>query len=84
MPYSEILVFRSRYTYAVALQSDEIYGHGNGPVTVSVQCFDIIQQVSKELIASFEHTERYDVMASHLLHHISRKPLGPTDTQSGI
>lgn len=32
-----------KYTYTVALQSDKIYSHRNGSVTISVQCFNVIQ-----------------------------------------
>ena len=68
-----------KYTYTVALQSDKIHSHRNGFVTISVQCFDVIQQVSKELIAPLEHTEGHNVMATHLLHHISSQSFGPTE-----
>ena len=71
-----------KYTYTVALQSDKIYSHRNGSVTISVQCFDVIQQVGKELIDPLEHTEVHNVMATHLLHHISSQPFGPTEIKN--
>lgn len=63
--------------HAVALEADEVHCHGDGAVAVPVQGLDVVQQVSKELVAPFEHAQSHDVVAPHLLHDLSGQSLRP-------
>lgn len=64
----------------VTLEADEVHCHGNGAIAVAIKGFDVIQQVSKKLVAPFEHTQSHDMMLAHVLHDIS----GQTFSSVGV
>lgn len=63
--------------YLVAFEANKVHSHWNGAIAVSVQCFDVVQKVCKELIAAFEHTQGNNVVSSHILHDFSGQSLSP-------
>lgn len=69
--------------YTVALKANEVHCHWDGAVTVPVQGLDVVQQVCKELVTPFEHTEGHDVVAPHFLHDLSSQSLCPEVTWEG-
>lgn len=61
--------------YAVALYSNEIHRQRDRFIAVLVQCFNVVQEVRKELVAPFKHTESNNVVAPHVLDYISSQSL---------
>lgn len=69
--------------YTVALEANEVHCHWDGAVTVPVQGLDVVQQVCKELVAPFEHTQGHNVVPPHFLHDFSGQSLCPGVTWEG-
>lgn len=63
--------------YAVALYSNEIHRQRHWFIAVLVQCFNIVQEVRKELVAPFKHAESDNVVPPHVLDYVSSEPLSP-------
>ena len=42
--------------HQIALEADEVDPHGEGVVRVAAQGFDLLYQISTELVASLQHT----------------------------
>lgn len=63
--------------YAVALYSNEIHRQRDWFIAVLVQCFNIVQEVRKELVAPFKHAESNNVVPPHVLDYISSQSLSP-------
>lgn len=66
--------------YTVALEANEVHCHRDGAVAVPIQGLDVVQQICKELIAAFEHTQSHDVVPPHFLHNLSGQSLCPVIT----
>lgn len=81
-----IIVKYNNFTYInyiIALETNEVHRHWDGPVTVPVQGLDVVQKVCKELVAPFKHTEGHNVMPTHFLHNLSGQSLGSGVTGEG-
>lgn len=63
--------------YIVALEADEVHCHWDRAVAVSVQGFDVVEEICEKLVASFEHTQSDNVVAPHLFHDLPGEPLRP-------
>lgn len=68
---------KTRSDYTVALEADEVHRHGDGTIAVPIQSLDVVQQVCKEFVASFQHAEGHDVVSPHLLHNLPGQSLRP-------
>ena len=68
---------QKKYNYTVALQTNEVHSHRDRLVTIPVQGLDVVQQVSKELVAPLKHTQGHDVVPPHVLHDLPGQPLCP-------
>ena len=71
---------KRRFNYTVALEADKVHRHGNGAIAVPVQSLDVVQQICKELVASFQHAEGHNVVPPHLLHDLAGQSLCPEIT----
>lgn len=70
--------------YTVALYSNEIHRQRDWFIAVLVQCFNIVQEVRKELVAPFKHAESNNVVPPHVLDYISSQSLSPEPTTQRI
>lgn len=61
--------------YAVALHPNEVHRQRDWFIAVLVQCFDVVQQVRKELVAPFQHTQGHDVVPPHVPDDVSGQSL---------
>lgn len=68
---------RAKAAYTVALHPDEIHRQRHRFIAVLVQCFYVVQEICKELVAPFQDTQSHNVVPPHVLDYVPSKPLRP-------
>lgn len=63
--------------YTVALHPNEIHCQWDWFIAVLVQRFNVVQEVSEELVAPFQHTQSHDVVSPHVPDYVAGQALRP-------